>query len=79
MKENARIAEDTIRERIREEEEIATSMRRKRSHTYHYTDDKTCEQCHYCKINEEYGSNVYCDIDNQDIYLEDPACNNFQR
>ena len=76
---DARIAEDAIRERLRdEEEEISTLMRRKRLHTYHYDDDKTCEPCLHCKIKEEYYSDVYCEVDNQDINLEDPACNNFK-
>jgi len=75
----ARLAEDAMRERIRDEEgETATLMRRKRLHTYHYNDDKTCELCHHCKIKEEYGSDVYCEIDNEDINVEDPACNNFE-
>ena len=30
-------------------------MRRKRLHTYHYDDDKTCEPCLHCKIKEKYG------------------------
>ena len=76
---DARIAEDAMRERIRdEEEETATSMRRKRLHNYHNSDDKTCEPCLHCKIKEKYGSDVYCEVDNQDINLEDPACNNFE-
>jgi uncharacterized protein YecE (DUF72 family) len=69
---DARIAEDAINDIIRdEEEEIATLMRRKRRHSYHYSDDKTCELCQHCKIKEEYNSEVYCDIDNQDISPED--------
>lgn len=77
--EDARIAEDAKNDIIRdEEEEIATLMRRKRLHSYHYSDDKTCELCSHCKIKEEYGSDVYCDIDNQDINIEDPACNAFE-
>jgi hypothetical protein len=30
-----------------------------------------------CKIKEEYGSDVYCEIDNEDINIEDAACNDF--
>jgi hypothetical protein len=76
---DARIAEDAIRERIRvEEEETATLMRRKRCHSYHYSDDKTCEPYLHCKLKEMYSSDVYCEVDNQDINLEDPACNNFE-
>jgi hypothetical protein len=57
---DTRIAADAMRERIRdEEEETATLMLRKRLHTYHYNDDKTCELCHHCKIKEEYGSDVF--------------------
>jgi uncharacterized protein YecE (DUF72 family) len=77
--EEAEIAENAIKDRIRdEEEEIATLIRRKRRHTYHYTDDKTCELCQHCRNKEEYGSDVYCDIDNQDINYEDAACNAFK-
>jgi hypothetical protein len=72
------LAEDAIRERKRDEDEIAILMRRKRNHTYHYNDDKTCEICSHCRIKEMYGSDVYCDIDNQDINPEDPACNVFE-
>jgi hypothetical protein len=44
------LAEDAMRERIRdEEEETAKLMRRKRLHTYHYNDDKTCELCLHVK------------------------------
>jgi uncharacterized protein YecE (DUF72 family) len=76
---DARLAEDAMRERIRdEEEETATLMRRKRLHTYHYNDDKTCELCHHCKIKAECGVDVYCEIDNEDINVEDAACNDFE-
>jgi hypothetical protein len=76
---DAIIAEDAIKERIRnEEEETATLMRRKRLHTYHYSDDKTCELCHHCKIKAEYDIDVYCEIDNEDINVEDAACNDFE-
>jgi hypothetical protein len=76
---DARLAEDAIRERIRnEEEETATLMRRKRLHTYHYSDDKTCELCYHCKIKAEYGIDVYCEIDNENINVEDAACNDFE-
>jgi hypothetical protein len=53
-------------------------MRRKKCHTYHYSDDKICELCHHSKITDEYGSDVFVIIDNEAIYVEDPACNNFK-
>lgn len=76
--EDAQISENAIRDRIKDEEEIATLMRRKRRHTYHYSDDKTCELCSHCRIKEMLSSDVYCDIDNQDINPEDAACNAFE-